>query len=150
MLNWKTRNPKIKVIWSLGGWSYSRPFFEMTTTREKRTAFIDSVINWLDQPAMFFVDGIDIDWEFPGGAGLDGDVGDASVDAANYLDLMIELRAALDAYGDPIGFHFELSNAIGVGNTQLNNWAVTSTIHEMLPLLDRLGLMTYDFAGSWS
>jgi len=45
---------------------------------------------------MFFVDGIDIDWEFPGGLGLDADVGDASVDASNYLELMKELRAALD------------------------------------------------------
>jgi len=37
---------------------------------------------------MFFVDGIDIDWEFPGGAGLDTDVGDSSIDAQNYLYLM--------------------------------------------------------------
>jgi len=27
---------------------------------------------------------------------------------------------------------------------------MTSTIHEMLPYIDRMGLMTYDFAGSWS
>jgi len=43
-----------------------------------------------------------------------------------------------------------LSNAIGVGNSQLDNWEVTSSIHDMLPYLDRMGLMTYDFAGPWS
>jgi len=64
---------------------------------------------------MFFVDGVDIDWEFPGGLGLDADKGDPSVDANNYYYLIKEMREALDDLGSPVGKHFELSNAIGVG-----------------------------------
>jgi len=64
---------------------------------------------------MFVVDGIDIDWEFPGGLGLDADVGDPSSDAKHYVSLMKELRIALDVLCEESGKHFELSNAIGVG-----------------------------------
>lgn len=65
---------------------------------------------------MFFVDGIDLDWEFPGGLGLDADVGDPSNDARYYVDLASEMREALDDLGKEAGGkHFELSNAIGVG-----------------------------------
>lgn len=27
MFKWKDRNPKVKIVWSLGGWSYSKPFY---------------------------------------------------------------------------------------------------------------------------
>lgn len=64
---------------------------------------------------MFFVDGVDIDWEFPGGLGADSDKGDPSIDATNYLDLIKELRIELDILCEESGQHFELSNAIGVG-----------------------------------
>jgi|GEM_PF-4975586 len=149
MVKWKTRNPDLKVIWSLGGWSYSRPFFDMTRTEQSRKVFIDSVLAWLDQPIMGFVDGADIDWEFPGGLGLDADKGDKSVDGRNFTNLVRELRAALDELGEKKARQFELTTAIGVGPNQLANWAVSSQISEMLPYLDRLGLMTYDFTGAW-
>jgi len=48
MIAWKDRNPKVKVIWSLGGWSYSRPFYDMAKNKDTRTTFIESVIRWLD------------------------------------------------------------------------------------------------------
>jgi len=99
---------------------------------------------------MFFVDGIDINWEYPGGAGPDNDLGDPNVDGANYLLLIEELRAALDVICEEHGKHYELSIAIGVETEHLDNWFVSSTIHDIIPYLDRLGLMTYDFSGSWS
>jgi len=99
MIEWKNRNPKLKVIWSLGGWSYSGPFYAMAASASARKKFIDSVIKWLEEPAMFFVDGVDVDWEFPGGEGADADKGDPAVDGANYFDLIKELREALDDLG---------------------------------------------------
>jgi len=99
MINWKNRNPNLKVMWSLGGLSYSTPFFDMAASYSTRKIFIDSVINWLSQPSMFFVDGIDINWEYPGGHGADENKGTPEIDAANYLDLIKELRRALDILG---------------------------------------------------
>jgi len=66
---------------------------------------------------MFFVDGVDVDWEFPGGLGADADKGNPAVDGANYFDLIKEMREALDELGEPCDKHYELSNAIGVGPT---------------------------------
>ncbi|BAS67320.1 glycosyl hydrolase family 18 protein [Bathymodiolus septemdierum thioautotrophic gill symbiont] len=152
MIDWKTRNPNLKVIWSLGGWSYSRPFFEMASTEASRKQFVKSVVLWLSQPVMDFVDGIDIDWEFPGGLGLDSDVGDPSSDGANYVLLLEELREALDGLGKlKNDRHYDLSAAIGVGTDKLANFKASgAVVGDMLPYLDRLGLMTYDFSGGWS
>lgn len=47
MIDWKNRNPNLKVIWSLGGWSYSAPFYAMASSASSRKTFIDSVITWL-------------------------------------------------------------------------------------------------------
>ncbi|WP_160734999.1 glycosyl hydrolase family 18 protein [Altericroceibacterium endophyticum] len=149
MIAWKNRNPDLKVVWSLGGWSYSRPFFEMTKSPQKRKKFIDSVVAWLDDPVMGFVDGVDIDWEFPGGLGADAGVGDASVDGSNYVALVKELREALDALGEKNQRSYELTTAIGVGPDKLDNFGLSAKIAQMLPYIDRLGLMSYDFSGSW-
>lgn len=32
MMKWKDRNENLKIIWTVGGWSYSKPFFEMAST----------------------------------------------------------------------------------------------------------------------
>ena len=54
MIEWKNRNPKLKVIWSLGGWSYSRPFYAMANSAQGRKVFIDSIINWLSETGHVF------------------------------------------------------------------------------------------------
>ena len=43
----------------------------MASTKAKRGKFISSLIKWLEEKVMGFVDGVDIDWEFPGGLGAD-------------------------------------------------------------------------------
>ncbi|MCO4817906.1 MAG: hypothetical protein KC465_12195, partial [Planktomarina temperata] len=90
ILDWKNRNADLNVIVSVGGWSYSRPFFEMISTPENRAKFIDSLEIWLKTPAFGFIDGVDFDFEFPGGAGHDKDVGDPSIDGANYNAFIID------------------------------------------------------------
>lgn len=150
MMDWKRRNPNLKVIWSVGGWSYSRPFYEMISNPTAREKFINSVAKWLSQPSMQFVDGIDLDFEFPGGEGLDAGKGSPQ-DGANYLYLVKELRAKLDTLATTNAHkRYELTTAIGVGPAQLRNWAASSRIGDMMPYLDRLGLMTYDFSGAWA
>jgi GH18 family chitinase len=75
----KARYPKLKLLISLGGWSWSQDFSDMAMTPASRTAFVKSCINTfikgnlprdLDAggpgAAAGLFDGIDIDWEFPG------------------------------------------------------------------------------------
>ncbi|PJE79408.1 Chitinase A [invertebrate metagenome] len=150
MIDWKNRNPKLKVIWSLGGWSYSRPFYDMANSASGRKLFIDSISHWLSEPVMGFVDGIDLDWEFPGGEGADSGIGNPSTDGRSYIILLKELRAELTRLGKKQGKVYELSTAIGVGPSKLRNFKASgSLIRDMLPHIDRLGLMTYDFHGAW-
>ena len=71
----------------------------MASSKENRKLFIDSVVNWLSEPVMGFIDGLGIDWEYPGGLGADKDVGNPKVDGANYINLIKELRESLDDLG---------------------------------------------------
>lgn len=48
-------------------------------------------------------DGIDIDWEYPGGGGLETNIFNKIADKDNYTLLLKEFRTQLDAYGKSIG-----------------------------------------------
>lgn len=149
IIDWKNRNADLDVIMSVGGWSYSRPFFEMISTPENRTKFLNSLGMWLKTPVFGFIYGIDFDFEYPGGEGYDQDVGDATVDGANYNALILEARAMIDRINDETGRDLQLTMAIGIGPSKLDNWAQSARISEIIPVVDRMGLMTYDFSGSW-
>ena len=149
IIDWKNRNADLDVIMSVGGWSYSRPFFEMISTPENRTKFLNSLEMWLKTPVFGFIDGIDFDFEFPGGEGYDQDVGDPTVDGANYNALIFEARAMIDRINDETGRDLKLTMAIGIGPSKLDNWAQSALISEIMPIVDRMGVMTYDFSGSW-
>jgi len=149
IIDWKNRNADLDVIMSVGGWSYSRPFFEMISTPENRTKFLNSLEMWLKTPVYGFIDGIDFDFEFPGGEGYDQDVGDPTVDGANYNALIFEARAMIDRINDETGRDLKLTMAIGIGPSKLDNWAQSALISEIMPIVDRMGVMTYDFSGSW-
>lgn len=62
----KQARPDLKILPSIGGWTLSDPFFFMGD-KVKRDRFVGSVKEFL-QTRKFF-DGVDIDWEFPGGKG---------------------------------------------------------------------------------
>ena len=148
IIDWKNRNADLDVIMSVGGWSYSRPFFEMISTPENRTKFLNSLGMWLKTPVFGFIDEIDFDFEYPGGEGYNQDVGDATVDGANYNALILEARAMIDRINDETGRDLQLTMAIGIGPSKLDNWAQSARISEIMPVVDRMGLMTYDFSGS--
>jgi len=84
----------------------------MIKTSNKRKKLIDSVIKWMSEPSLFFVDGIDINWELFGGQGSSRDV--PALDIDGYLEFIKELRLALDNLGLVPGRHFELTNSIKV------------------------------------
>jgi len=56
----------VKVLISVGGWSGSKYFTEMTSTEENMDAFVESVRSTVFD---LDLDGIDIDWEYPGREG---------------------------------------------------------------------------------
>lgn len=48
-------------------------------------------------------DGVDIDWEYPGGGGLETNIFNKAADKDNFTLLLKEFRDQLDAYGKSIG-----------------------------------------------
>ncbi len=81
--------PHVKILLSIGGWG-SGNFSEMCADEVRRTAFARDCRRVVDE---FKLDGIDIDWEYPGvtAAGISASENDVD----NYTLLMRDIRAAI-------------------------------------------------------
>ena len=128
----------VKLLPSIGGWNDSYNFPQIAADPIKRSSFIDHCVSLIN---MYDFDGIDIDWEYPGYAPNGG----TPQDKANFTLLMQELRDTLDILEYNTGREYLLTSCFGVSADKMENieW------ENILPLVDMLNLMTYDFHGSW-
>ncbi|MEX1077273.1 MAG: glycosyl hydrolase family 18 protein, partial [Pirellulales bacterium] len=138
----KEKYPHLKVMIAVGGWTVSRHFTTVTATEAGRETFAASLVNFLDTYRMF--DGIDFDWEYPGGGGLESNSVSPS-DGANYALLMANVRAGVDALGARLGRSHELSVASPAGLDKV----ATFNLAGLAPHVDFFNLMAYDFHGTW-
>lgn len=90
----KQQNPALEVLVSLGGGAHSMGFSDLALSPQSRAKFVASCMNLI---ATYGLDGIDIDWEYPGSA-FPGHPVRAEEDKANYTLLFRDLRAAFDVY----------------------------------------------------
>lgn len=139
----KKAHPDLKILPSIGGWTMSDPFFHMNDTAI-RARFVSSVKDFLK--TWKFFDGVDIDWEFPGGGGVNEALGNAQVDKATYTALMHDLRSMLNELSAETGRTYELTSAIGAGKDKIEDVDYTTAQQ----YLDHIFLMSYDFYGAWS
>ncbi|RYZ56241.1 MAG: chitinase, partial [Proteobacteria bacterium] len=134
---------------SIGGWTLSDAFFEMASSSANRAVFINSCIAFLEKYPFF--DGIDIDWEYPGGGGAAGAKLGSAADKANHVALFKELRAALDVLGKAKNRSFLITSAVGAGPKQIANIDYKSIYADAnKPLIDLIFDMTYDYYGAWN
>lgn len=138
----KQAHPDLKILPSVGGWTLSDPFFFLGD-KTKRDTFVASVKEFL-QTWKFF-DGVDIDWEFPGGNGANPNLGNAN-DGETYVTLMRELRAMLDELSAETGRTYELTSAISAGDDKIAKVDYQAAQQYM----DYIFLMSYDFNGGWT
>ncbi|WP_051278794.1 glycosyl hydrolase family 18 protein [Chitinilyticum aquatile] len=156
----KKKYPNLKIMISLGGWTWSKYFSTAAATDANRQKLVASCIDVYLKgnlkksggdpaggagAAAGIFDGIDIDWEYPGGGGLDGNVA-SPADKQNFTLLMAEFRKQLDAYGAANGNrHLYLTAAIGAGADKIDNTDPAG----YSPYMDWVNVMTYDFHGNW-
>jgi chitinase len=144
----KQRHPHVKVLISIGGWSLSDPFHALVKTQDTRATFIHSVVRFLEQYPVF--DGVDLDWEYPGGGGANPELGSAD-EGENFIALVQELRAALDAAGQGKGQRYLLTAAVGSAPAKINQVPYAKLYADpQQPGLDLVFAMTYDYYGAWN
>lgn len=136
----KAKNPGLKVILSIGGWTWSGPFSDIAVSPGARSTFAQACANLVQT---YGFDGIDIDWEYPVGGGLPGNSYRPN-DGANYVLLLKDVREALNKL--PGGNKLELAIAGPAALEKIGYMDVAG----MNKYLDYLNVMTYDFRGGWS
>lgn len=130
-------HPHLKVLVSVGGWTWSGPFSDASLTAESRKRFVDSAIDFVLRHDL---DGVDIDWEYPGLPG-NGNT-HRPEDKQNFTALMADLRAALDKTGAAAGGRrYLLTFAAGA----LSDFLEHTEMEKVQASVDFVNLMTYDF-----
>ncbi len=142
LLELKQQHPDLKVLISIGGWTYSANFSAAAQDDASRQRFAASCIDlYLRQyPGVF--DGLDIDWEYPVNGGL---VNGKPEDKKNYTLLLAELRRQLDELGKVDGHHYLLTIAAPAGPVTIRNFELDG----IAGVVDWMNLMTYDLHGTW-
>lgn len=133
----KKKNPSLKLLISIGGWAWSENFSDAVLTDTSRKAFAASAVDIIRK---YNLDGIDIDWEYPGMQGEQGNVF-RTEDKQNFTSMFEALRKELDILEKETGNHKLLTTAVGGFPIFLNH----TDMGKAQQYLDYINLMTYDY-----
>jgi chitinase len=160
LLKLKAKHPGLRVLMSLGGWTWSRYFSDAALTPQSRQAFVKSCVDMFvkgDLPSLGVgesggpgsgagvFDGIDLDWEWPGSEGNAGNVIRAE-DRQNFTALLAEFRRQLDEYGRQVHRRFELTAFLPAAPAKMDAGFEGDRIFRYL---DFATVQGYDFHGTW-
>lgn len=137
----KKVNPDLKILISVGGWNWSGRFSDMAASEENRVKFADSCVDFV---VKYGLDGVDLDWEYPVGGGLERN-SKRPEDKQNFTLLLEEIREKLDGQGLKDNKNYLLTIAAGVSFSYINN----TEVDKFQKYVDYVNLMTYDIHGPW-
>jgi chitinase len=136
----KEKNPNLKIQLSFNNSAPGGGFSRMTSVPEYRKKFAQDCLDFIKKEG---IDGIDLDWEFPGMAFQPTYLYDVYNDVDNYTKLFKEIR-------ETIGWDYLLTYAAAPrqeqkydtgGSRYVDNKAVE-------PYVNWINLMTYDFCST--
>lgn len=121
-------NPSLQVIMAIGGWG-NDGFSDAALTPKSRFDFAREVKEWVDR---YKLDGVDIDWEYPGSSAAG--IKSRDEDTENFTLLLQALREVLgpDAW-------------ISVAGIADNSYVKNVQIEKIAPIINYFNLMSYDF-----
>ena len=122
----KQTDPDLKVMLSVGGWGAGN-FSEMAASADNRRKFAEDCLRIVEE---FNLDGIDIDWEYPGSSAAG--ISSSPADRDNFTLLIKQLR-------DTLGKKRLVTIATAAGAQHIDYKGV-------VPYLDFVNIMTYDMA----
>ncbi|HET6483700.1 MAG TPA: glycoside hydrolase family 18 protein [Actinoplanes sp.] len=149
----KAKNPRLRVLISLGGWTGSKYFSDAARTDASRKKLVSSCVDlWIkgnlpDLPtgvAAGILDGIDLDWEWPGSAGEVGNI-IRPEDKQNFTLLTAEFRAQLDKLSRTTKKHYDLTAFLPAAPAKID----AGFEGKIFKYLDFATVQGYDFHGSW-
>ena len=132
----KKVNPSLTILVSVGGWLWSGGFSDVSLTSKSRELFIQSVMDFL---ALNDLDGLDIDWEYPGLSGAGHTF--RPEDKENFTLLLKELRARFDE--ETSKTHRQLYLTIAAGSS--DEFIAHTEMAKVQLYVDTVNLMAYDF-----
>jgi chitinase len=135
----RRQHPHLRILISVGGWTWSNNFSDAALTAESRRRFTESAIEFVRRHD---IDGVDIDWEYPGPArqrqrAPSGGQGELHRDDDG-------LRQALDAEGRARNRRYLLTFAAGA----FPDFIAKTEMDKVQAVVDFVNLMTYDFRTS--
>ena len=155
----KAMHPHLKVMLSIGGWTWSRYLSDAALTPASRQAMVASCIDMFIKgnlpligtsphggPGSAFgvFDGIDLDWEWPGSEGNAGNIVRPE-DKQNYTLLAAEFRSQLNAYGAQVGRTYSLTAFLPADPAKINAGVESA----LFTHLDFATVQGYDLVGAW-
>ncbi|MEV8507872.1 glycoside hydrolase family 18 protein [Actinoplanes sp. NPDC051475] len=149
----KKKNPGLRVLISLGGWTGSAYFSDAVLTDASRKKLVSSCVDlWIkgDLPglpagvAAGIFDGVDLDWEWPGSEGNAGNVFRLE-DKENFKLLTAEFRRQLDRLSRTTKKHYDLTAFLPAAPAKI----AAGFDPKIFKYLDFGTVQGYDFHGSW-
>ena len=130
----------VKKVVSLGGWDFSALPGTFHILREaaqpaNRDAFKAQIIRFINEHGL---DGIDLDWEYPGAPDIPDIPSDDPVNGMNYYRLLASIKAELGS-----------SKTVSFAAPASYWYLRAFPIKQMASALDYIVFMTYDLHGQW-
>jgi chitinase len=137
----RARNPQLKILLSVGGWG-ADGFSDAALTSPSRERFADSAAALV---AEHDLDGIDIDWEYPGLPGPG--IVHRDADEKNFTLLLAALRQRLDRLARERHRSGDAGYAVTAALAD-SQFVAHVQLRRVAGQLDWINLMTYDFHNS--
>lgn len=129
--------PNLTTLLSIGGWTNSKNFSNAALTDENRRRFALTAIEKMRKGGF---DGIDIDWEYPSGGGMEDNI-ERKDDPTRFINLLEECRGRLDRVGRDDGKEYYLTAAVSPSSKSIDKLSIP----KMVQYLDLVNVMTYDY-----